>query len=135
MEGTDPKHQGSDRVLACTSAIDVASSSPASCAEHSRLCLADRDTDRHQVHSGKCQRGVSSGKEGVDVERTVLALWLGKFGVEKFLRCATGGKLASVCRAEASSLSSGSLLITGDETVFHTSFCLKVRSVGVISHW
>ena len=35
---------GSCRVLACTSTIEVASSSPASCAEHSRLCLTDRDT-------------------------------------------------------------------------------------------
>ena len=49
-------------------------------AEYGRLCLADRDTDRHQVHSGKCQRGVSSGKEGVNVERSVLVLWLDESG-------------------------------------------------------
>ena len=33
-----------------------------SCAEPGRLCLADRYADCHQAHSGKCQRGVSSGK-------------------------------------------------------------------------
>ena len=33
---------------------------------------------RNQVHSGDRQGCVSSGKEGVNIERSVLAVWLGK---------------------------------------------------------
>ncbi len=59
---------------------------PAKCAEHSRLCLTDKGTVRNQVHTGKRQRCVSSGKEGVDIERSVLAVWLGKSGSGEILK-------------------------------------------------
>ncbi len=39
----------------------------------------------HQPHSGQCQGCVSSGKEGVNIERSVLAFRLSKW-VEKFLK-------------------------------------------------